>query len=79
MLPKGQLISKRNFGFLEFFQKTKENIRHSTVTQKTEFVRSFFGRTVGLKEPLRLCLTFSKGYVTSILVTIPVQSNVNLI
>ena len=27
-------------------------------SSKVEFVRSFFGRIVGLKKPLRLCLTF---------------------
>ena len=57
-LGKRQLILKGLFGILEFFQKTNERIQHSTVRQKTEFVRSLFGRIVGLKEPLRLCLTF---------------------
>ena len=57
---KGQLVSKRNFGILEFFQKTNKRIQHSVVRQKNEFVRSFFGRIVGFKEPLRLCLTFRK-------------------
>ena len=31
---KGQLTSKRNFGILEFFQKTNKRIRHSSVRQK---------------------------------------------
>ena len=45
---KGQLISK---GTKQF--------DHSTVRQKNEFVCLFFGRIVGLKKTLRLCLTFS--------------------
>ena len=33
---KGQLISKGLFGILEFFQKTNERIRHSTVRHKKQ-------------------------------------------
>ena len=29
------------------------------VGKKTEFVSSFFGRIIGLKETLRLCMTFN--------------------
>ena len=36
-----------------------KQFNHSTVMQKNEFVRLFFGRIVGLKKPLQLCLTFS--------------------
>ena len=46
-LLKGQLISKCLFGVLTFFQKTNEN---KSTSSKTEFVRSFFGRNVGLKK-----------------------------
>ena len=33
-LTQGQLMSKGNFGILEFFQKDNEKIQHSTVIQK---------------------------------------------
>ena len=51
---KGQLISKCLFGV----QKTNRN--KSTRT-KVEFVRSFFGRNVGLKKSFRICLTFKQA------------------
>ena len=54
-LAKGQLISKCLFYVFTFFQKTNEN--KSTIS-KVEFVRSFFGRNVGLKKSFRICLTF---------------------
>ena len=53
---KGQLISKCLFGVFTFFQKTNEN---KSTSSKVEFVRSFFGRNVGLKQSFRICLTFS--------------------
>ena len=52
---KGQLISKCLFGVFTFFQKTNEN---KSTSSKVEFVRSFFGRNVGLKKSFRICLTF---------------------
>ena len=42
---KGQIISKRFFPGRGFFQKTNENTSH---TSKNEFIRSFFGRILGL-------------------------------
>ena len=58
-LTKGQSISKRLFAILEFFQTTNERIRHGTVRQKNR-IRSFvFWKNRSLKEPLRLCLTFT--------------------
>ena len=42
---KGQLISKWFFGIIDFLQKTNENTSH---TSKNEFIRSFFGRILGL-------------------------------
>ena len=55
---KGQLISKCLFGVFTFFQKTNEN---KSTSSKVEFVRSFFGRNVGLKKSFRICLTFRKS------------------
>ena len=52
---KGQLISKCLFGVFTFFQKT---IKKKSTSSKVEFVRSFFGRNVGLKQSFRICLTF---------------------
>ena len=50
-LPRGlkthyycQLISKRFFGILEFFQKRMKEFNIVLLGKKTEFVRSFFGR-----------------------------------
>ena len=60
---KDQLISKGLFGILEFFQKNeRKNSSYVVLLGKKppEFVRSFFGRIVGLKEPLRFCLTFTR-------------------
>ena len=42
---KGQLISKANQSSRGFSQKTNENTSHSS---KNEFIRSFFGRILGL-------------------------------
>ena len=59
---KDQLISKGLFAILEFFQKNDRN--NSIIVllgKKHEFVRSFFGRIVGLKKTLQLCLTFRRG------------------
>ena len=55
---KGQLISKCLFGVFTFFQNTNENKLKSI---KVEFVRSFFGRNVGMKKLFRIYLTFTKG------------------
>ena len=51
---KDQLISKCLFGV---FQKTDEN---KSTSSNVEFVRSFFGRNVSLKESFRICLTFRR-------------------
>ena len=56
-LTKGQLISKCLFGVFTFFQKTKKN---KSTSSKVEFVRSFFGRNVGLKKSFRICLPIRK-------------------
>ena len=40
MIHKGQLISKRFFGVVDFLQKTNKNMSYSS---KNEFIRSFFG------------------------------------
>ena len=45
LLCKGQLISKTNLSSHGFFQKTNENMLHSS---KNEFICSFFGRNHGL-------------------------------
>ena len=42
---KGQLISKANQSSRGFSQKTSEN---TSYTSKNEFIRSFFGRILGL-------------------------------
>ena len=49
------LILKCLFGLFNFFQKQVDLRYHCS---KFEFVRSFFGRNVGLKKSFRLCLTF---------------------
>ena len=54
---KDQLISKCLFGVFTFFQKTDEN---KSTSSNVEFVHSFFGRNVGLKESFRICLTFRR-------------------
>ena len=66
LLTKGQIISKSFFGVFTFFQKTNEN---KSTSSKVEFVRSFFGRNVGLKKSFRICLTFSnaKNAITSVI------------
>ena len=51
----GQLISKCLFGVFTFFHKTNENMSTSS---KVVFVRSFFGRNVGLKS-FWICLIFT--------------------
>ena len=60
--PKGQLISKCLSGVFTFFQKTNEN---KSTSSKNEFVRSFFGRNVGLKKSFRICLTFTYTFEKS--------------
>ena len=52
---KGQIISKRLVGVLEFSQKMNERIRRSS---KNEFFRSFFGRIVEYQKSFRNDLTF---------------------
>ena len=47
---KGQIISKRFFSGRGFAQKTNENTSH---TSKNEFIRSFFGRILGLTVSFR--------------------------
>ena len=67
---EGQLISKSLFGVFTFFQKTNEI---KSTSSKVEFLRSFFGRNVGLKKSFRNCLTFTTdknfvfGFVVSFL------------
>ena len=58
---KGQLVSKRLFCAITFFQKTNEN---KSKNSKVEFVRSFFGRYFGLKKSFRICVTFSAATFT---------------
>ena len=53
---KGQLILKCLLGVFTFFQKMNEN---KSTGSKVKFVRSFFGRNVGLQKTFRFCLTFS--------------------
>ena len=54
-----QLISKCLFGVFNFFQKNeRKHVDLRYHSNKDEFVRLFFGRIVGLKKSLRLCLTF---------------------
>ena len=53
---KGQLISKCLFWCLHFLPKINKN---KSTSSKVEFVRSFFGRNVGLKKSFRICMTFS--------------------
>ena len=75
---KGQLISKRLFGILEFFQKTHERIRHSTVRRKKpEFVRSFFWKNRRLERKIRLCLTFIYRFCQLIMLIVKVDSYLN--
>ena len=54
---KGQMISKRLFGVLEFSQITNKQIRCSS---KNEFVRLFFGRIRGYQKSFWNYLTFGK-------------------
>ena len=49
MIFKGQLISICLFGVFNFLQKTNKNKSHSS---KIEFVRSFLGGNVDLKNHL---------------------------
>ena len=58
---KGLLISKGLFAILEFLQKTNETIQSQLLGQKNEFLRSFFGRIVGLKITLRTFNLFPNG------------------
>ena len=53
-LTKCQWISKAHLGILEFFQKIKY-----CLAKKIKFVCWFLGRIIGLRETLRLCLTFT--------------------
>jgi hypothetical protein len=55
-LAKGQLISKCLLGVFTFFQKTNKN---KLTSSKVEFVRSSFGKNVGLKKSFRFCLIFN--------------------
>ena len=56
---KGQLISTGLFAILEFFPKNKPNNPVLVLLgKKTKFVRLVFGRIVGLRKTLLLCLTF---------------------
>ena len=43
--------------FLPKYERKQVHLRYHS--SKVEFVRSFFGRNVGLKKSFRLCLTFS--------------------
>ena len=55
---------ERTFCYPRILPKNEQN--NSIVVllgKKTEFVRSFFGRIVGLKKTLRLCLTFSNPHL----------------
>ena len=47
LITKGQLILKCLFGCFTFFQKTNKN---KSTSSKVEFVRSFFGKNLGLKK-----------------------------
>ena len=64
---KGQIISKRLFGILEFFQKTNKRIRRSS---KNEFVCSFFGRIRGYQKSFRNHLTFTSLFLNSVHIVI---------
>ena len=55
-VTKGQIISKRLFGVLEFSQKTNKRIPCSS---KNEFVCSFFGRIWGHQKVLQNYMTYS--------------------
>ena len=55
LFDKGQLISKANQSSQGFSQKTNKNTSHSS---KNEFIRSFFGRILGLAVCFRNKLTF---------------------
>ena len=57
---------------LKFLPKNeRKQVDLSYHSSKVEFVRSIFGRNVGLKESFRLCLTFSgleKLYATIVFI-----------
>ena len=53
---KGQLISKSLF--IQCLHFLPKNERKKSSSSKIEFVRSFFGKNVGLKKSFRICLTF---------------------
>ena len=58
---KGQLILTRFFGVFNFFQKTNKNkSTRGIVVLKSNWFICFFGRIVGLKKTLQLCLTFNR-------------------
>ena len=45
-------------------ERKQVNLRYHS--SKVEFVRSFFGRIIGLKKPFRLCLTFNSSSKNSV-------------
>ena len=57
-ITKGQLISKRFISGRGFSQKTNKKSSH---TSKNEFIRSFFGRILGLTICFRSWLTFNEN------------------
>ena len=54
--PKVHLISKSLLGVFTFLKKMNEN---KSPSSKVEFVRSFFGRNIGLKKSFLIYLTLS--------------------
>ena len=48
-----------SFWCLHFLQEMNES-KSTIKSSKVEFVRSFFGRSIGLKKSFRICLTFNK-------------------
>ena len=60
-----------SFWCLQFLTKNeRKQVDLRFHSSKVEFVRSFFGRNVGLKKSFRLCLTFSK------MITLYVSANI---
>ena len=50
-----------SFWCLQFLPKNEQKqVKLRYHSSKVEFIRSFFGRIIGLKKSLRLCLTFSR-------------------
>ena len=63
---KGQLIFEMSFWCLQFLLKNERkqvDLRYHS--SKVKFVRSFFGRNIGLKKSFRICLTFRLGKLES--------------